>query len=440
MATESATDGEPTAFGGTPSVRGVGRALLSAFVSTPGRTTATMLVAGPYLWLGYYVVGTASGRIGDVIVGGDWLTLMFTTYALLSSLALAHRILRIGLTELTVEYLLDVVALTWLTAFYFVWMLARDPVSSETTVTELYAPILEAEPIAVVSVGFVAVIATVSAGIILFPREESRPFQNEFRTALVTYPVFVTALVLVVRPGGESLLWPLIVGIFVGTLLGGLGRIHVITSSIAKGLFAVLSLFVWAVGAFGWLAVYRRRPPNDHVVLAHVGLGVGPDANRERVSASTESVDTQRTGESVGSGTAGVDGTDESMGTSTDDVPGMRMPSRDDSDGAETGTDSDRANPVDREAEREPDQDSDVGDDTELGPDRDGSDTTEVEPGEAVDDSDDGEMMDASDVDPLDDDEMWEEPNVDTSDDDEMWEESDVERLDDGELVTDEDR
>ena len=273
MATGSTTDGESTGTGRLPSVRSIGRALLSALVSTPGRSTATVLVAGPYLWLGYYVVGTASGRLGDVIVGGDWLTLMFTAYALFSSLALAHRVLRIGLSGLTVEYLLDVVVLSWLTVFYFVWMLAREPVSTTTTVTELYAPILGGDATAVLQAGAVAVVAAVAAGIVLVPREGSRPFRNEFRTALVTFPVFVTALVVVVRPGADSLLWPVVVGVFVGTLVGGLGRIHVIASAAAKGVFAALSLFVWAFGALGWLLVYRRRPPTDHVVLVRAGWG-----------------------------------------------------------------------------------------------------------------------------------------------------------------------
>ena len=273
MATGPAIDGEPTGTDRLPSVRSGGRALLSALVSTPGRATATVLLVGPYLWLGYYVVGTASGRLGDVIVGGDWLTLMFTSYALFSALALAHRVLRIGLSELTVEYLLDVVVLSWLTVFYFVWMVAREPVSAATTVTELYAPVTGGDPTAVLHAGAVGIVAVVAAGIILFPRENSRPFRNEFRTALVTFPVFVTALVVIARPGADSLLWPVIVGVFVGTLVGGLGRVHVITSAVAKGVFAGLSLLVWAVGALGWLLVYRRRPPTDHVVLVRAGWG-----------------------------------------------------------------------------------------------------------------------------------------------------------------------
>jgi len=279
MATGSAA-GDSENRGRLPSVRGAGRAALSALVSAPGRSTATLLVAIPYGWLGYYVVGTATGRLGDVIVGGDWLTLVFTTYALFSSLALAHRVLRVGLTELTVEYLLDVVVLTWLTAFYFVWMLAREPVAPETSVTELYEPILAGEPTAVLWAGTVGVVAVVAAGIALFPREGSRPFRNPFRTALVTYPVVVTALVIGLRPGAESLLWPFVGGVFLGTVAAGVARIHVIASAVAKGIFAVLSLLVWTVGAVGWLLAYRQRPPNDHVVLAHVGLGDDPDEER----------------------------------------------------------------------------------------------------------------------------------------------------------------
>ena len=149
MATGSVTDGDPAESGRIPSPRAVGRAVLHALVSAPGRSAATLLIAGPYLWLGYYVVGTATGRLGDVIVGGDWLTLVFTSYALFSALALAHRVLRVGLTGLTVEYLLDVVVLCWLTVFYFVWMLARESVDASTTVSELYAPILAGEPFAV---------------------------------------------------------------------------------------------------------------------------------------------------------------------------------------------------------------------------------------------------------------------------------------------------
>ena len=269
MATGPATDGESAGIGGLPPVRSVGRALLSSLVSRPGRTTAALLVAGPYLWLGYYIVGTATGRLADPIVGGDWLTLLFISYALVSPLALAHRILRVGVTELTVEYLLDATVLTWLTAFYFVWMLAREPVSPTTTVRELYAPVLAGDPNAILWAGTVAVVATVVAGTILFPRADSRPFKNSFRAALVTYPTLVAGLVLVFRPGADSLLWPVVIGVSLGTLAGGVGRIHVIVTALARGLFASLSLFVWAVGALGWVFVYRRRPPTTHVVFDH---------------------------------------------------------------------------------------------------------------------------------------------------------------------------
>lgn len=278
MVTGSATEG--TSSIRPPSVRRIGRSILAALVSALGRTTATLLVAVPYLWLGYYIVGTVAGRHADVIVGGDWLTLMFTSYALFSSLALAHRILRIGVTELTTESLLDALALTWLTSFYFVWMLARDPVSPTTAVSELYAPVFAGDPTAVLWAGTVAVVAVIAAGIILFPNESSRPFKNEFRTALVTFPIFVTALVLLARPGGESMLWPLVVGVFLGTLIGGIARIHVLSSALAKGVFAALSFFVWTIGALGWIVVYRRSPPTDHVVFAHVGWGADRSEGR----------------------------------------------------------------------------------------------------------------------------------------------------------------
>jgi len=272
MATGSATrDGSTRRL---PSVRRICRSILVALVSAPGRSTATLLVAGPYLWLGYYIVGTVAGRHSDVIVGGDWLTLMFTSYALFSSLALAHRILRIGLTELTTEYLLDSLALTWLTAFYFVWMLAREPVSTTTAVSELYEPVLAGDPTAVLWAGTIVVVAAIASGIVLFPRDDSRPFKNEFRTALVTFPIVVTALVLLARPGGDSILWPLVIGVFAGTVVSGIARIHVISSVFTKGLFAVLSFFVWTIGATAWMLIYRQPPPTDHVVLAHVGWSV----------------------------------------------------------------------------------------------------------------------------------------------------------------------
>lgn len=283
MATGSAAESDPAQSGRIPSVRTVGQAVLSALVSAPGRSAATLLVAGPYLWLGYYLVGTATGRLGDVIISGDWLTLVFTAYALFSALALAQRVLHIGLTDLTVEYLLDVVVLCWLTVFYFVWMLAREPVDASTTVSELYAPVLASKPVAILWIGVATITAIVTAGVVLFPREDSRPFKNEFRTALVTLPVVVTALVLLFRPGTDSVLWPFVTGVFIGTLVGGVGRIHVIASAVARGLFAGLSLLVWLVGAIGWFLAYRRPPPDSHVVLEHVGWdGEKRDTQRDR--------------------------------------------------------------------------------------------------------------------------------------------------------------
>lgn len=282
MATGSPTEDEPTGQRRLPSARRLGRTLLSALVSAPGRSTATLLVAIPYVWLGYYVVGTALGRQGDVIVSGDWLTLVFTSYAFLSALALAHRILQVGLEGLTVESLLDVVVLVWLTAFYFVWMLAREPVSAATTVPELYTPVLAGEPMAVLWAATAVGIGVLSAGIVLFPRPESRPFKTRFRTALVTFPVVVTAAVLLFRPGGDSLLWPLVVGVFLGTLVGGAARIHVIASAVSKGIFAGLSLFVWVVGAIGWMLVYRTRPPTEAVVLTHTAWGPEHDPTDDK--------------------------------------------------------------------------------------------------------------------------------------------------------------
>lgn len=273
MATGSPTEDEPTGQRRLPSARRAGRTLLSALVSAPGRSTAALLVAVPYVWLGYYVVGTVLGRHGDVIVSGDWLTLVFTFYAFLSALALAHRILQVGLEGLTIESLLDVVVLVWLTTFYFVWMLAREPVSAATTVSELYTPVLDGEPKAVLWAALVAAVGVLSTGIILFPRPESRPFKTRFRTALVTFPVVVTAAVLLFRPGGDSLLWPFVGGVFLGTLVGGAARIHVIAGAIAKGIFAGLSLFVWGIGAIGWVLVYRTRPPTEAVMLSHAAWG-----------------------------------------------------------------------------------------------------------------------------------------------------------------------
>lgn len=275
MATGSPTESGPPDPERWPSVRQLGRAVLSSLVATPGRSTAALLVAVPYVWLGYYVVGTVAGRHGDVIVGGDWLTLVFTSYAFLSAIALAHRILQVGLDGLTVESLLDVIVLVWLTVFYFVWMVAREPVSSETTVTELYEPIAAGDPTAILWASTAVVVGTITAGIVSFPRPESRPFATRFRTALVTLPAAVTAAVLLFRPGAASLLWPIVVGVFSGTLVAGIVRIHVISGAVAKGIFATLSLCVWTLGAVGWVLAYRRRPPTRAVVLTRENRNVG---------------------------------------------------------------------------------------------------------------------------------------------------------------------
>lgn len=249
------------------------RRLLAGLVCAPGRSAAIAVVAVPYVWLGTYVVGTAVGLRSDPIVGGDWLTLVFTSYALLSSLALAHRILKIGLTALTEEYLIDIVVLTWLTAFYFVWMLARKSVAESTQVGELYAPVLAGRPEAVGWALVVVVTAIISTGLVYSPNEETKLFETEFRTALVTLPGAVTATVLLLQPGAESIVWPLVGGAFLGTVFGGLLCIQSVASWTAKGAFAALSLAIWAVGALAWLVAYRSRPPNDHVVLEHVEFG-----------------------------------------------------------------------------------------------------------------------------------------------------------------------
>jgi hypothetical protein len=280
MATGPAADEESTRPGGLPSPSASLRRLLVALVATPGRSTATALLAVPYLWLAYYVARTAAGIGGDPIIGGDWLTLVFTTYALVSALALAHRILRIGLDGLDQTYLIDSVVLTWLTGFYFVWMLAREPVAESTALSELYGPVLAGEPWAVSWAAIAGVTALVVVGLVHSPYRDGTLFESPFRTATVTLPALVTAVVLVGSPGPNSVVWPLVGGVFIGTAVGGLTRIQPVASSIAKGVFAVASLAVWTVGAVAWLLVYRRRPPADHVVLSHVGVGAerSPDA------------------------------------------------------------------------------------------------------------------------------------------------------------------
>lgn len=277
MATGSATDGRTPVIGRLKALRERLRRVIRAMVFAPGRSTAMALVAVPYLWLGYYMVGTAFGLRGDPIIAGDWLTLVFTTYALFASLALAHRILRIGLVGMTEEYLIDAVVLTWLTAFYFVWMLARGSVDESTAAAELYGPVVAGEPTAVAWASVLGITAVVVAGLIHRPDPERKLFVSEFRTALVTLPALVTALVLLFRPGPMSVLWPVVGGIFVGTLVGGLTRVQSLASGVAKGLFAIASLAVWVVGALAWMVAHRRRPPNSHVILSHVQFGGGAE-------------------------------------------------------------------------------------------------------------------------------------------------------------------
>ena len=232
-----------------------------------------VLVAIPYLWLFVYMATTALGLRGDPVVAGDWLTLVFTSYALLSSLALAQRILTVGIDELTQEYLVDVLVLTWLTAFYFVWMLARESVAATTTFGDLYEPVLSGQPGARAWAVVVGAAALVTAGLVYRADGETKLFRTEFRTALVTLPGVVTATVLLLDPGPTSLVWPLVGGVFVGTLVGGVLHLRRVASWVAKGAFAVCSLAMWAVGALGWLVAYRERPPNQHIVLEHVTFG-----------------------------------------------------------------------------------------------------------------------------------------------------------------------
>lgn len=273
MATGSSTDDDAATVDGVASPRDLARNPLAGLVRAPGRSAATALVVLPYLWLLGYVTTTALGLRGDPIAAGDWLTLVFTTYALLSSLALAHRILTVGVEELTPEYLVDVVVLTWLTGFYFVWMMAREPVSATTTAADLYGPVLDRQPAALWLAGVVGVAALVTARLIHRADQESALFSSEFRTALVTLPGAVTATVLLAQPGPDSLLWPVVGGVFLGTIVAGLLHLQAVATWTARGIFAVCALFAWTVGAVGWVLVHRSRPPDDHVVLEPAVFG-----------------------------------------------------------------------------------------------------------------------------------------------------------------------
>lgn len=267
MATGSSNDDDAATDEGVASPGDLARNPLAGLVSAPGRSAATGLVVLSYLWLLGYVTTTALGLRADPVAAGDWLTLVFTTYALLSSLALAHRILAVGVHELTREYLVDVVVLTWLTGFYFVWMMAREPVSATTAAADLYGPVLDRQPAALWPAGVVGVAALVTARLIHRADEEAALFRSEFRTALVTLPGAVTATVLLAQPGPDSLLWPIVGGVVVGTGVAGLLHLQAVATWTARGIFAVCALFAWTVGAVGWVLVYRSPPPNDHVVL-----------------------------------------------------------------------------------------------------------------------------------------------------------------------------
>lgn len=288
MATGSGADEETTLFERLAAPRAMGRQVLVGLVYAPGRSAAIAFVVVPYLWLLWYVLTSALGIRTDPIVAGDWLTLVFTTYALLSALALAQRILAAGIGNLTQEYLVDIVALTWLTGFYFVWMMARESVSESTTLESLYGPVLDGQPEAQVGAVVVGIAALVTVGLIYHPGDDTQLFGSELRTAVVTLPAAVTAAVLLFGPGPDSLVWPVVGGVFVGTALGGLLHVQQVASWVAKGAFAVCSLAMWSIGALGWVVVYRTRPPNDEIVLDHVRFGrpEGIDSATEPASAS----------------------------------------------------------------------------------------------------------------------------------------------------------
>lgn len=268
MATGSSTaDDDAAPAEGVASPRALARNPIAGLLRAPGASAAVALAVLPYLWLAGYVTTTALGLRGDPIAAGDWLTLVFTTYALLSSLALAHRILAVGVRELTREYLVDVVALTWLTGFYFVWMLGRESVSTATAPVDLYGPVLDGQPAALGPAVVVGVAALATARLIHRADEDAPLFRSRFRTALVTLPAAVTAAVLLVQPGPDSLLWPVVAGVVLGTGVAGLLHLQAVANATARGLFATCAFLAWTVGAVAWLLVHRSRPPNDRVVL-----------------------------------------------------------------------------------------------------------------------------------------------------------------------------
>jgi hypothetical protein len=197
---------------------------------------------------------------------------VFTTYALLSSLALAHRILTVGVHELTSEYLVDVVVLTWLTGVHFVWMMAGGPVSATTAAADRYGQVIDRQPAALWLAGVVGVSAPVTARLVHGADGDAGLFRSRFRTALVTLPGAVTATVLLARPGADSLLWPVVAGVVLGTRVAGLLHLEAVATWTFRGTFAVAALLTWTVGAAAWVLVYRSRPPTVEVVLDPVSF------------------------------------------------------------------------------------------------------------------------------------------------------------------------
>lgn len=281
---DAATDGGPS--GPRPDGRRwrqpglLVRRLVAALVFTPGHSTAVVLTVGPYLWLVWYVAGTALGTTTDPIIAGDWLTLLFTAYALTFPLALAHRTLQIGMTELTQEYLVDVVVLLWLTVFYLVWSLTRGSVDPSTSVTELYGPVVAGDPLAIQWTAIAAAAAVLVLGLSASRITGSALFRSPFRTALVTAPGTATALVLVTAPGAESVLWPAVGGGFVGALLAGVRHLPAVAGGFARGVFVCLATVIWAIGVALWVVVHRQAPPTRRLSLhqGRPGSGAGDTA------------------------------------------------------------------------------------------------------------------------------------------------------------------
>ncbi|WP_254830958.1 hypothetical protein [Haloglomus salinum] len=284
-AEEAASGGEADAASRRRSPLALVRRAAAALVLAPGRSAAVVLTVVPYLWLGWYVTGTVLGLVADPIIGGDWLTLGFTCYALVFPLALAHRTLAVGLTELTQEYLVDIVALVWLTTFYVVWMLAREPVDPGTSTRELYGPVAAGDPMGVQWAAIAGAIAVLVVGLSAERDEDHALFRSPFRTALVTVPGLVTLVVLLSSPGPDSLVWPVVAGAFGGTLLAGVRHLPTVASGLARAAFVCLAALVWAVGGLLWVAVYRRPPPTRELLLAHVEFDL-PDGATEPIAGS----------------------------------------------------------------------------------------------------------------------------------------------------------